>query len=321
MLLEAVKLTKIFESRKGFRKVFIKAVDRVSFSITEEDPIILNIVGESGSGKTTIARMLLGLIRPTKGEVRYKGKNIYKLTKKEWQSYRKDVQMIFQDPYGIYNPNYRIDRTLILAAKKFNLASSEAERHKLIVKALEEVGLRPKDVLGRYPHQLSGGERQRIMLARIWMIKPKVIVADEPVSMIDASLRAIFLNILLNFKEKYRTSIVFITHNFPIAYYLGGQMIVLYKGKAVEEGPTDSIIKNPLHPYVKLLLKCIPPLNPHNRWKDRLNLRVKSMIESHRAEKGCIFYDRCMESLEICKEEEPALHTFKDRKVACHLYY
>ncbi|MBC7320711.1 ABC transporter ATP-binding protein, partial [bacterium] len=199
-LLELNNVTKIFSGARGRR---IRAVDRVSFSLSREEPRIISLVGESGSGKTTIARMILGLLPPTEGAIYFSGQNIYSMSKDEWKEYRREVQAVFQDPYGIYNPFYRVDRVLEIPIRKFNLANSKEESQKLIIEALEAVGLRPKDVIGRYPHQLSGGERQRIMLARLYLLKPKLIIADEPISMIDVALRALFLNILLDFKNKY----------------------------------------------------------------------------------------------------------------------
>ena len=189
-LLEAYHVTREFTTRGG-RRGTIAAVDDVTLTMPET-PTLFSLVGESGSGKTTFSRMLLGLERPTRGEIRYGGKNIFSLSKAEWQVYRRNVQPIFQDPYAIYNPFYHVERVFTMAIKQFKLASSDTEARKLIEDSLRAVDLRPGDILGRYPHQLSGGERQRVMLARIFMMRPRVIIADEPVSMIDAAVRHSF---------------------------------------------------------------------------------------------------------------------------------
>ncbi|RLE70660.1 MAG: ABC transporter ATP-binding protein, partial [Thermoprotei archaeon] len=250
-LLEVDNVSKIYSV--GFiRKRYIEAVRSISFIIPDKGAFI-GLVGESGSGKTTIARMILGLINPSSGEIRYKGRNIFRLSKEEWIEYRKNVQPVFQDPYNAYNPFYRIDRVLRIPIRTFRLASSKEDAEKLIEEAMMAVGLRPEDILGRYPHQLSGGERQRIMLARLHIIKPRLIVADEPLSMVDVSLKARFLNELLKFKKAYGTSCLYITHDLSEAYYISDTLMVLCRGRIVERGPTDSIINNPAHPYTRML--------------------------------------------------------------------
>jgi len=320
-LLEAYSLTKYFPiGGTFFKKRYIRAVEDVSFTIYEDDPIVINLAGESGSGKTTIANMILGLIKPTKGEVRYRGRNIYKLSKGEWRNYRRDIQAVFQDPYGIYNPFYRIDRVLKIPIVKFKLASSKSEEQKIIFNALEAVGLRPKDVLGRYPHQLSGGERQRVMLARLHIVKPKVLVADEPVSMIDASLRSIFLNTLLEFKKQYGMSCLFITHNLIHAEFLGGRLLILYRGRILERGSVRSIIEKPAHPYTRILISSIPTSDPKKRWKEKLELKTSELTSSGEVD-GCRFYGRCPYRMEVCAKKMPEMVPVEeDHQVACHLY-
>ena len=243
------------------------ANDRVSLAIAESPPRILSIVGESGSGKTTAARTLLGLQRPTSGRALWRGKDIYQLSRQEMTAFRREVQAVFQDPYGIYNPFYRINRVFDMTIRKFGLASGRDERQRLIEEALERVNLRPHDVLGRYPHQLSGGERQRVMLARAYLLKPKVIVADEAISMLDVAVRAVIMNILIDFKEQLGTSTIFITHDLSAAYYLGGDIMVMRRGRVVEEGAVDRVLSAPEHPYTRLLLESIPSPDPDDRWE------------------------------------------------------
>ena len=246
------------------------ANDKVSLAMAESPPRVLSIVGESGSGKTTAARCILGLQPPTHGKALWRGKDIYRLSRKERFAFRREVQAVFQDPYGIYNPFYKINRVFDMTIKKFKLASGK-DRADLIEEALKVVNLRPPDVLGRYPHQLSGGERQRVMLARAWLMKPKVIVADEAISMLDVAVRAVIMNILLDFKEQQGMSTVFITHDLSAAHYLGGDIMVMRRGQVVEEGKVDQVLKNPTHAYTQLLLDSIPSPDPDERWKADLD--------------------------------------------------
>ncbi|NDJ60721.1 MAG: ABC transporter ATP-binding protein [Chloroflexi bacterium] len=243
----------------------ITAVDGVSLALPADSATFLTIVGESGSGKTTLSRNILGLIQPTHGAVRYRGQDIRKLPARERHAFRREVQPVFQDPYAAYNPFYRIDRVLRAPIRKFKLATSRDQAQAKIEEALTAVDLRPGDVLGRYPHQLSGGERQRLMLARIYLIRPRLIVADEPLSMIDASLRTLFLNILLDFRDQHGISCIHITHNLATAYYLGGGLMVMYKGRVVEQGDMDAIIAAPSHDYTRMLIDAVPNPDPTKR--------------------------------------------------------
>jgi len=323
-LLELRNVTKICKVGGGLGLLggrVIRAVDSASFTLPSDESSIVALVGESGSGKTTIAKIILGLLEATSGEVLYKGRSVSEWIKKDKISYFKEVQPIFQDPYGIYNPVYRIDRVLGLVIKKFNLASSKSEARDLMIKAMKELGLRPEDLLGRYPHQLSGGERQRFMLTRILLIKPRLIVADEPVSMIDVSLRAIFLNQLASLKDKLGASCLYITHDLNIASYIADRIIVLCHGRIVEDGPKAEIIKDPLHPYTKTLMDSIPIPNPRQRWKEIADLTKIESFKKLKAEKGCIFSARCPYAKEICKAKAPPFVEVKPgRKVACFLY-
>jgi len=320
-LLEVKNVTKIFRSGLlGAGAKSVKALENVSFTLPGDKPNITALVGESGSGKTTMLRLILGLITPSSGEILYKGNNIYSLLKKDWKRYRREVQIIFQDPYSIYNPFYRVERVLEMVVKKFNLASNEKDAKALIEDTLRSIGLRPQDVLGRYPHQISGGERQRLMLARILLMKPKLILADEPVSMIDASLRAIFLDALLDFKKKYGMSSLYVTHDLNIAHYISDDIIVLCQGRIVEKGPTANVIGEPIHPYTKTLIASIPIPDPSRRWKEKIDVKIES-LEKRGREEGCVFYDRCPKAMEICAEKKPPLiEVGNKREVACFLY-
>jgi len=322
-LLEVENLTQVFAIGRGiFGRGEIRAVDNVSFSLPGDKPTMLTMVGESGSGKTTITRDILGLTKPTSGIIRYRGKDISSFTTNEWRAYRKEVQVVFQDPYGTYNPVYKIDRVLQTPIRQFGLAKSRAEEEQLILQALRAVELRPPDVLGRYPHQLSGGERQRIMLARIYLLRPQLILADEPVSMIDVSLRAAFLNILLNFEQEYGMSCIFITHDLAVGYYLGGRIIILCQGRIVEMGDMDAVVHDAKHPYSQLLIASVPSPDPRMRWSEAADVKSGDLRRSAALTQGCIYRDRCPHVMERCHEAPPALvRVGEQHEVACYLYY
>jgi peptide/nickel transport system ATP-binding protein len=188
--------------------------------------------------------------------------------------------------------------------------------------SMKDVGLRPNELLGRYPHQLSGGERQRFMLARILAIMPKIIVADEPISMIDVSLRSMFLNKLLDFKTQHGISSIFITHDLTSAYYLGGNVMILCRGRILEKGDMESVVKNPAHPYTKMLIDSIPASNPKNRWTDKIELKVSKLTaDSKSASTGCVFYYGCEHCIERCLTEKPPMYeTSSNHLVACFLH-
>jgi peptide/nickel transport system ATP-binding protein len=213
-----------------------------------------------------MARMLLGLEVPSAGEVLYRGTDLRRLPKSEWREYRKNGQAIFQDPFGVYNSFYKVDHVLEIPLRKFKLAGSRDEAQRMINQALRAVGLEPENTLGRYPHQLSGGQRQRTMVARTLLLRPRVIVADEPVSMIDASLRATVLGNLLQLKRQFGISLVYITHDLTTAYQISDRIIVLYQGEVVEAGDPEQIVRSPQHPYTQLLIRSIPEPDPDRRW-------------------------------------------------------
>ena len=323
-LLELRNITKDFSIGGGLglgEKKSIKAVDNVSFGVSREKPTILALVGESGSGKTTIARIILGLLEPTSGEILYEGRDVRNWIKKDRRTYRRNVQVIFQDPYGIYNPFYRVDRVLFKAVKKFGLASSSKEAQNMVVESMRAMGLRPEDLLGRYPHQLSGGERQRLMLVRILLINPKLVIADEPVSMIDVSLRSIFLNNLQDLRSRLKMSTIYITHDLNIAHYISDEMMVLCYGRIVETGETKSVVKEPLHPYTQGLVSAIPIPDPRKRWKDTVKIEEVTFKELLAQRRRCIYSHRCPYVMPVCKEQIPSLMDVKPgRRAACFLH-
>lgn len=262
-ILELRDVTTIFGS--GITETY--ANRDVNLALPTEPASIISIVGESGSGKTTVARTLLGLQQPTHGQALWREKQINTLSKQERYQYRKEVQAVFQDPYGIFNPFYRINHVFDMILSRFKLASGKKAQQEIVETSLRAVGLRPGEVLGRYPHQLSGGERQRVMLARAHLMRPKVIIADEAISMLDVAIRATVMNILLNFRDNDGISTIFITHDLSAAHYLGGDIMVMRKGEVVETGDVDDVLHNPQHAYTQLLLTSLPNPDPDLRWQ------------------------------------------------------
>jgi len=215
-----------------------------------------------------MARLILGMVTATRGSVNFGDKDISKMNKSEKLEFRKSVQAVFQDPFEVYNPFYKVDHIMIRPIKNFDLTRDKDEAQTMIEESLEMVGLRPKETLGRYPHQLSGGQRQRLMVARAMLLKPQVMVADEPVSMVDASLRATILETIQQLNRDLGVGVLYITHDLTTAYQICDDIYVMNKGEVVESGDVEKVIKNPTHPYTKLLMDSIPQPNPEIRWKE-----------------------------------------------------
>jgi peptide/nickel transport system ATP-binding protein len=282
-------------------------------------PTATAVAGESGSGKTTMARLLLGFIKPTSGQILYKGVDITRMDRAQRQAYRREVQPIFQDPFEVYNPFYRVDHVLTTPLRNFGIESEPKAAQKRIEEALEMVGLRPRETLGRYPHELSGGQRQRIMVARALLLRPKVIMADEPVSMVDASLRATILDELRKLNTEFEISLLYITHDLTTAYQVCDDIVVLYQGSVVEAGSVERVIREPKHPYTQLLVSSIPLTDRSKRWgQDEIPIPEASV---GRLSDGCPFAPRCPYVMEQCWSTLPPLfRTDDDRVAACYLH-
>lgn len=320
-ILELKSVTKIFRSGAFSRQQTV-ALDDVTFSIPADRPIMTAVAGESGSGKTTLSRLLLGVVGPTLGHALYKGNDITHMTKGQHQQFLRDVQPIYQDPFGVYNPFYRADHLLFAAVDKFKLAKSATEARTLVANALETVGLRPDEILGRYPHQLSGGQRQRVMIARALIIRPRVILADEPVSMVDASLRATILESLRTLNRSLGISILYVTHDLTTAYQICEYIIVMYRGAVVEAGTVERVIREPKHPYTQLLVESIPQMNAVRDWEreEEQDVPLRSLDESRQSQ-GCKFADRCPAVMTKCWQQKPPLYRVEtDRVARCFLY-
>jgi len=238
----------------------VEAVKNISFEVKEKE--IISLVGESGSGKSTTAKMLLRLIHPTSGKIVFEGKDIWNdiKTNQELKEFRRNLHAVFQDPFASFNPFYPVERTMWQAFRLMDKEYSKNEALEFIKDSLVKVGLDPKDILGKYPHQISGGQKQRIMIARCWLLKPKFIIADEPTSMIDASSRGGIIKLLLKLREEQGTSIMFITHDLGLAYYVSDRILVMKEGRIVEDGNPDDVVLNPQHEYTKILVGSIPKL-------------------------------------------------------------
>jgi oligopeptide/dipeptide ABC transporter ATP-binding protein len=314
-LIELRDVTKTFASGVLGRERKV-ALERFSFLIDPDRPSLTAVVGESGSGKTTLARLLLGLIQPSEGKVLYKGQDLHRLSAAGRRDFRHNVQAVFQDPYEVYNPFYRVDHVLATPVRKFRLARSAAERRTLIDDALRAVGLQPNEILGRYPHQLSGGQRQRIMVARALLLRPRLIVADEPVSMVDASLRATILGSLRKLHDELGISILYITHDLATAYQVANTILVLYRAAVVEAGDVELVVKAPQHPYTRLLIGSIPRVSTVRDWAAEVPRPEQTVSAS-----GCRFADRCPAVMDRClKAAPPLFRTEPNRAAACFLY-
>jgi len=323
-VIEAREVTKIFPVAGGMfsKRYFIKAVDRVSLEIKENE--IVALVGESGCGKSTLGRLMLGLIKPTEGKILYMGKDIWSLKGKEYEEFRRNAQLIPQDPYSALNPMKNIVSQLIPPLLRYKIVRNRREAIKKAAELLELVGLvPPEDFFKRFTCRLSGGQLQRISIARAISVQPKFIVADEAVSMLDASLRIEILDILLNLQKKFKTAYLFITHDLAIARYFAreGRTAIMYLGNVVEIGRTEDVIQNPLHPYTKVLIQAVPIPDPDLAIKRGLpklkSLEIPSLINPP---SGCKFNTRCPYAEKICEEKVPELREVKGRLVACHLY-
>ncbi len=325
VVLEVKDLKKFYSiSSKGisFKKLveknFVHAVDGVSFSIRKGE--ILALVGESGSGKTTTGMCSLALNPPTSGEVLLEGENLVELFKSHrWREMCLKVQMIFQDPYSSLNPRHKVYKIVEEPIVVHKLAKTKEEKYKKICNALEDAGLKPaEDYLDRYPEQLSGGQRQRVAIACALVMSPLYLVADEPSSMLDVSIRAEILNLLLKLRDEHNLAMLYITHDLASAAYLANRVAVMYLGRVVEEGPAESIFANPQHPYTKALMSVVPTPGTKSK-RERIVLKGETPNPIN-LPKGCRFQPRCPVAIPQCKEIDPQLEQVMDgHKVACIL--
>jgi len=317
-LLEVNNLKKYFPVKAGiFKRTvdYVKAVDDISFTVKEGET--LGLVGESGCGKSTTGRTILRLLEATAGEVIFEGKSVMDLDKKEMRAIRRDMQIIFQDPYASLNPRMTVADIVGEPLDIHNLAKNKQERNEKVKEILENVGL-GEEYMNRYPHEFSGGQRQRIGVARALAVDPKLIIADEPVSALDVSVQAQVVNLLQDLQKEFGLTFLFIAHDLSVVKHISDRVAVMYLGKIVELTDKKELFKNPIHPYTQSLLSAIPEADPRKK-KDRIILEgdVPSPVDPP---SGCRFHPRCPKAFEPCSVKEPEFKEYGDGHfAACHL--
>ena len=327
-ILKVVNLKKYFRAKRtvqealaGIPPAIVKAVDGISFEIKRQESFAL--VGESGCGKTTTGKVIAKLLNPTEGEVYYNGVDVTQLSSKaEELEYRRHVQMIFQDPYASMNPRFKIRDVLEEPLIIHGIGETMEEREEMMLKALENVKLiPPEDFIERYPHMLSGGQRQRVSIARALILHPNFIVADEPVSMLDVSVRAEVLELMKDLQDKFGLTYLYITHDLATTRYFTRRIAVMYLGKIVEIGKTSEILDKPMHPYTKALIAAVPEPDPSRRLGLKEVPIIGEVPNAANIPQGCRFHPRCPYAMEKCKHEEPPMfEVASDHFVACWLY-
>ena len=294
----------------------VHAVSDVSLDVKEHE--VLALVGESGCGKSTLGKAMIQLIKPTGGEVSFKDKVITNMPAKAFRDYRRQMQIVFQDPYASLDPRMSVRDIIAEPLETYNVCASPKETTERVVELLEAVGL-SADHLYRYAHQFSGGQRQRIGIARAIALNPSFIVCDEPVSALDVSVQNQILNLLKDLQERFGLTYLFISHDLSVVRFIANRVCVMFLGKLCELGDTETIYTNPLHPYTRFLLDAIPKADPHQRRKERMLLsgELPSPVDPP---SGCRFHTRCPYATEKCRTQEPEMHQVEGRMVACHLY-
>jgi dipeptide transport system ATP-binding protein len=314
VVLEARELTRHYEVSRGlFRPAaLVRALNGVSFALAASRT--LAVVGESGCGKSTLARALTLIEDPSSGSLRIAGQEVAGADKARRRQLRRDVQMVFQNPYASLNPRQKIGDQLA-EPLAINTPLSRAERRERVQAMMQQVGLRPEHYQ-RYPHMFSGGQRQRIALARAMMLNPRVLVADEPTSALDVSIQAQVLNLFMDLQDQFGTGYVFISHNLAVVRHMADDLLVMYLGRAVETGPAGPIYERPLHPYTRALLSATPTIRPN---PDRPRIAIAGELPNPLdPPPGCAFHKRCPHATERCRVEVPELRPVDGRQVACH---
>ena len=315
-LLDAINLKKYYPVKQGMFKApkMVKAVDGVSFTL--ERSKTLAVVGESGCGKSTLGRMLTMIEHPTEGELFYNGQNFLVNDKATSTLRRQKIQIVFQNPYSSLNPRKKVGEILEEPLIINTSLSSKARKEKVLA-MMAKVGLKP-EFYDRYPHMFSGGQRQRIAIARGLMLNPDIVVADEPVSALDVSVRAQVLNLMMDLQEELGLSYVFISHDLSVVKHIADEVMVMYLGRCVEQGDVNQIFENPKHPYTQALLSATPKLDQTEKG-ERIKL-TGELPSPLKPPKGCAFHARCWKATERCKVEQPALTPYADtRKIACFM--
>jgi len=321
-MIEAKNLVRHYPVVTGLRSLFsadrhkqVRAVDDISFKV--DDGEVLGIVGESGCGKSTTAKMLVGLEEPTSGNLFINGQDMSDLRLQDRKAFHQKVQMVFQDPYGSINPSHDVFQ-VVSRPLVYQGETDGRELRRKVLAAMSQVGLNPPELyLGKHPHLLSGGQRQRLCIARAIILKPEFLVADEPISMLDVSIKWDIIRLLRRLVRENNLSLIYITHDLATVSTICDQLAIMYLGKIVETGPALKILKNPLHPYTKALIASIPSPVPGY---ERLPADIKgAMPDAINETNGCCFADRCPVAIDKCASLEPVLNTHENRSAACHV--
>lgn len=311
-LIETRNLSKSYPSSDG--KTVVRAVNDVNLAVGEGHT--LGVVGESGCGKSTLARLMLRLIEPTSGEVLFNGENLLKLGSAAMRKRRRDIQIVFQDPYASLDPRMSVS-AIISEPLEIHAVGTRAERNAKILELLDLVGL-DRNSAAKYPHEFSGGQRQRIGIARAIALEPKLVVLDEPVSALDVSIQSQILNLLIDLKRRLNLSYVFISHDLSVVEHVSDEVAVMYLGRIVEHGKAESVLSAPLHPYTQALVSAIPEMDVAKK-KQRIVL-AGDPPNPEDVPSGCPFHPRCQHAMAVCSEALPILKPAEGRFVACHLY-
>ncbi len=314
-LIEVKNLTKVFTYGSIFSRTKITAVDNISFEIKEAE--IFTIAGESGCGKTTTAKIILGFEEPTKGEIRYKNQRIDSLNYKYRKKHLREIQAVFQNPFTTFNNLRKVDNYFYETLRKLKGINDRREAVEVIKEKLSAVGITFEEFAERYPSEFSGGQLQRLSIARALLCDPHLIIADEPVSMVDASLRMSIVNLFKDLKEKYKLSILYITHDLATAYYVSDRVAIMFRGDIVELGPADEVLLQPKHPYTQLLRESVPEADPKRRWTEKIKLLE---AEQEYFQTGCKFAGRCPKKMQECIDNKPPYFEVGQSKVMCFLY-
>ena len=320
-LLDVQHVTVVFHIGGILGGTLLTAVDDVSFSLENDKPEIFTLAGESGSGKTTLSRLLLRDLEPTKGNVLFEGRDVTTIRKRsEFNAFIKKVQPVFQNPFETFNPLRRVDAYLFDTALNFKMASNHQQAAVIVDEALRNVGLSLDEVRQRYPHELSGGQIQRVSVARALISNPKLIIADEPVSMVDASLRMEIVNLFQKLRDEQKVSVIYITHDLATAYYISDRIGIMLRGYVVESGPVEDVLERPAHPYTQLLKESVPAPAPKDResWAKHIGLGTTEVKEYGRI--GCKFAERCPHVMNICRTTDPPDFQVGRQTVKCYLY-
>jgi peptide/nickel transport system ATP-binding protein len=318
-LLHAEALTKVYTMGQLFSRARITAVNAADFRLSADKPEIFTLAGESGSGKTTVAKMILGFESPSSGRIVYKDTDITHIkTRKEKMQFMREIQPVFQNPFETFNPLKKVETYLYETATNFKMADTKDGIAQVVEGALKRVGLSVDAVRSKYPNEFSGGQLQRVSLARSLITNPSILVADEPVSMVDASLRMSIVNLFKSLRDEHGVSVVYITHDLATAYYVSDRIAIMLRGNIVELGTVEQVLDRPKHPYTQILKESVPEPDPELKWEQNIALTDLEKVEYGLS--GCKFAGRCPKVMDVCRRTDPADTLTDGRQVRCHLH-